>query len=486
MEPIRDRANRTTLGLSLALSLLLGSCGPAAEEVDRPNVVVLVVDTLRADRLPPYGGPDENAPFLAKLAERSLVFENAWSPSSWTLPAALSVLTSLHPFQHGITSLEGLELGPDDEKVPVNVIPDDVDTMAEVLSSQGYRTFGLVSNILMGEEIGLGDRFDRFLRLDDEDASVVQEQLQEWMVELHDSEPYFLYLHYFDPHDPLHAREPWFEQRLGRPGPSWPRGEYPADSEAAANLGWFRGRLRPAPPELEGRNVEDLEPEELAGLLTWIRAAYDSEIRYVDEAIAQTWEALGLDDALVVFLADHGEEFYEHGQLTHGFNLHVETTRVPLMLYTGQPEDHARVAHHVNTLDVLPTIREMLGLPPSFRDQGTSLLAASTRAPVLSFLPGNADPFSPEEDQFAVTSGRFRLLFSADGAASAPKLFDLETDPGEQNDLAASLPDQVDALLAHFRERMDTAPRIPRVLRVPGTIHEGIGEHLEGLGYLGN
>jgi hypothetical protein len=172
---------RATFSLS-GLALVLAGC--AGEAPPPPSIVLVVVDTLRADRLPMYGGPPDAAPFLAELAERSLVFENAWSPSSWTLPATVSVLTSLHPFQHGVEDLVGLELPAGSEPVPVARIPDEVATLAEELRAAGYRTFGVVSNVLLGSEVGLERGFDRFVRLDDEDADAVNARVEAWRAEI--------------------------------------------------------------------------------------------------------------------------------------------------------------------------------------------------------------------------------------------------------------------------------------------------------------
>jgi len=169
--------HETIRAVSLAL-LFLGGCSGESKPA-RPNVVLIVVDTLRADRLPFYGSPQNTAPFLADLARRSVVFENAWSPSSWTLPATVSVLTSVHPFQHGVNSLKGLELRPDEDPVPVDYIPEEIENLAEVLSSAGYRTYGIASNVLIGEEVGFERGFDRFVRLEDVDADVVNARVED-------------------------------------------------------------------------------------------------------------------------------------------------------------------------------------------------------------------------------------------------------------------------------------------------------------------
>lgn len=463
--------------------LLTAACSPEVP-APRPNIVIIAVDTLRADRLPFYGAQHNTAPFLNDLADRSLVFENAWSTSSWTLPATVSSMTSVYPFQHGVNDLEGLEVGPDEQPVPVNSIPEELQTLAEQLSVEGYRTYGVVSNVLVGEAIGFDRGFDRFVQLPDEDADQVNEVVDGWRAEILAEEPYFLYLHYFDPHDPFHAREPWFDVARTEEMSNWPTDLRLEGAGVADDLDWILTKLKPQPEFLGGRSAADLSAREIRDLLTYIQAAYDSEISFVDSRIEQVFESLGLEDAVVVFLADHGEEFYEHGDLTHGWNLYGETVRVPLLLHLpGAEASPRRVGSHVSTLDVVPTLREILNLPPLDQTEGQSLLTQSPRAAVVAVLEGKAGENLPEDDFLSIVEGDFRLIVRADRDA---ELYDLSTDRAETNNIAESHPEVVRPLLRELQRRERSAPRYEPARQVPPPPSPEMLEHLRGLGYLGN
>jgi arylsulfatase A-like enzyme len=469
-------------GLFVGALMLTGACSGDPPSPTQPDVVVIVVDTLRADRLSFYGCPVETAPFLASLAERSLVFENAWSPSSWTLPATVSMLTSVHPFQHGVRSLEGLELGPDDEPQPVNRIPDGVQTLAETLRAEGYRTLGIASNILVGEEVGFERGFDAFVRLDDEDASWVNEQLEAWRGDLEGEGPVFLYLHYFDPHDPFHARAPWFD--VERSAAGWSEDLAIGGEHTLGDLDWILTRLEPQPEGLAGRSAVDLSQEEVRAMLDWIRAAYDSEIGFVDDHIRQAYQSLGMEEAVVVFLSDHGEEFYEHGDITHGQNLYGETTRVPLLIQLpGDDSPRGRRSGPVSTLDVVPTLRSILGLPPSEQDQGKDLLEAGEQGVVLQVLEDQSGQHDLEQDLRSLVFGNHRIITTAGGHV---ELYDLAKDPLERRDVSSEHPDLVEDLLDRLDEAARSTRAYPRTLRIPA---EGPSpamlEHLKGVGYLG-
>jgi len=479
---IQSMSSTRALG-AIALAPLL-ICGCAREVEPRPNVVVIVVDTLRADRLLFHGCPQNTAPFLDELAQRSLVFENAWSPSSWTLPAAVSTMTSVHPSQHGVTSLAGLELGPDDEPVLVNCIPAEVETLAETLGNAGYRTFGIVSNVLVGSEVGFDRGFDQFVKLDDEDADVVNSWATNWRDEMLAEEPFFLYVHYFDPHDTLHAREPWFDPSRSDIEAGWPDGLPQEVPYTYTDLDWFLTRLEPGPDWLGERSAEDLSSEELRELMAWVRAAYDSEIGFVDSRIRALYEMLELDDAIVLFLADHGEEFYEHGDLTHGQNLYGETVRVPLLLHLpGEDAQRGRVSYNVTTLDVVPTLRGLLELPPSQQDRGQDLLSETEQRPILGFLVGKSGQNALERDLRSIVVGDFRLITPEGGPA---ELYDVTADPQERKDVAEEHPEVVAQLLQKLDLTMKSSPRYPRAMRMPEAPSEAMLDHLRGIGYGGD
>jgi arylsulfatase A-like enzyme len=470
---------------ALLVCSLLGACGARPEHARRPpNVVLILVDTLRPDRLPFYGGPSEAAPFLTGLARRSVVFGNAWSPSSWTLPSTVSILTSVHPFQHGVTDLIGLEPEPGEEPAPVNCIPAEIETLAETLAAQGYRTYGIASNILVGEPVGFHRGFDRFVQLADEPADRVNAQVELWQNEMLESEPFFLYLHYFDPHDTFHARAPWFEAASSVVDKGWPEVTLDdRDDSFHKEIDWILTRIEPLPEALRGKQAADLSAEELDDLLEWLKAAYDSEIGYVDQHIGMLFERLGLEEAIVVLLSDHGEEFYEHGDLTHGQNLYGETVRVPLLVHLPGGERAGHVDAPVSTLDVVPTLRRLLGLTQADQDEGQDLLAATRGRPIHGILEGKSGQHPLDEDMRSIVVDEHRLIEWGDGRV---ELFDVANDPWERADLSVAQPDTVTEL----RRRLDllegAAPRFARARCDPPPIDDAMRERLQAIGYLGD
>lgn len=283
--------SRSTLLLCMASAAigLTGCSGkPSAQPAPRPDVLMIVVDTLRADRLAFYGCALENAPFLSELAARGLVYEQAQAPGPWTVPSTASLMTSTYPFQHGV--VDGFDWKASDEQnagETVNRIPGGVETLPEMMRRFGYRTYGVSANVLVGLEMGFDRGFDRFAALDDEIAETVNSTLFEWKDELLASEqPSFVYLHYFDPHDPYYAREPWFDlERLEAPDAE--------SSSAFARLragAWdamdpeLREELLDYLPRMLGyEQASELPPEAITRPLDWVLACYDSEIRYLDD-----------------------------------------------------------------------------------------------------------------------------------------------------------------------------------------------------------
>jgi arylsulfatase A-like enzyme len=303
------------------VGLLAGAAAGCGVRSPKPpaRVVVAVIDTLRADHLPAYGYPRDTAPFLSRLAREGVVFEHAYSPSSWTAPATASLFTSLYPVQHGV--LLGLrttrKLQARDTRVRLRTLPEPLEVLPEAMKRAGYATFGLTANVNVSEQMGFAQGFDRFRNLPTDDtAEVLHARLMAWRERLAAPPRAFLYLHYLDPHSPYRERGPWFDE--------------------------------------SSTGVER------------VLSAYDSEIRNVDEHLRQAYEALAWDrDTLLVVTADHGEEFWEHGSVEHGRTVFGEVLNVPLLVrFPGGRWGGRRVSAPVSLVDVLPTLRECVGLPP--------------------------------------------------------------------------------------------------------------------------
>ncbi|NNL66168.1 MAG: sulfatase, partial [Myxococcales bacterium] len=387
-------------GVLLAAGLLLrrapsddGVPGVPSRPAGRPpNVVVYLVDTLRADHLGVYGYERPTSPVLDRWAAQSVVFDRAYAPSSWTRPSVVSLLSGLDPIRHGVEDR-------------LDVIPDDVRLLSEQLRSRGYATFAAVTNPNVLPEWGFGQGFDVFEDLDPDGQGTRADAVSDWVVsrmpELAARQPFLLYLHLLDPHAPYEPPAPYDER-------------FPRIPALPANHSIGR---------------------------------YDGEIAFVDAEFGRSLDALaerGLaDDTLVIFLSDHGEELMDHGQLGHGATLFEEVVRVPLILRLPRgAHAGARVATRVSLIDVFPTVLGLLGLPPAPGLDGRDL------SPLLDGRGGSADLAG--RDLFlslyttgtrsnlvrGVLSGEHKYLRRSRPEASEA-LFDLARDPEEYEDRAA-------------------------------------------------
>jgi len=445
--PARSERRPGLLGLLVATASLASgapACRPAEPRL--PDVVVVVVDTLRADRLPFLGYGRDTAPFLSSWAERSIVFENAWSTSSWTAPAMASVFTGVYPNQHGVVLGRNafLRLSAEDPTMELNRIPDALETMPEMMRRLGYRTFGVADNPNLCAEEGFESGFDRFEGFDYEGAEAVNAVVERWREEIAAAEPSFVYLHYMDPHRPYHEREPWFED--------------PGDERAARE--------------------PFARPSE----------AYDSEIRYLDERIAQAFELLGVDErTVVVFAADHGEEFGDHGRGNHLFQLYSELTRVPLFVHhPGIEPRRRRVEGNVSLVDVLPTLRAILGEPPAEQDEGRALTESwlGEREPgVLGERTLFAMRTSPAGNRIrSAVRGGFKYVHTL--PSNRRELYDLAADPGELRNLIDERAD-IAQRLQEALERFEAGARRWEASSTQVELTEEELRSLERLGYAG-
>lgn len=373
-------------GLSLTAGLLAWFFWP------RPsNVVVVVIDTVRSDHLPTYGYARQTAPFLDRLAREGAVFDGL-SPTSWTKPATASLLTGLHPLRHqAIGRLDGL--------------PEQAMTLAEMLRAEGYRTLAASANGWISAPFGFDQGFDELILQDS--IGHAEDLNRALLPRLDDLEPpFFLYVHYIDPHAP-------YEPRAGWDGGPPPAGG-PIDIES---LDPFTVRRRPAE------------------LLARVRDLYDGEIRGADRGLEQLVGELErrklFENTILVVTSDHGEEIGDHGRMSHGLSLYEEVVRVPLILHAPHRVPAGR--HGLaSLLDVVPTLMELLDLGDGDADlDGTSL---------AGLLRGEEPSSGPRRRLFhldhmdgmglALSDGREKILLGRRPYAKA--LFDLTADPGER------------------------------------------------------
>lgn len=415
----------------------------------RPNVILIVVDTLRADHLSCYGYERETSPVIDAFASENLQFELAMATAPWTAPSMASIFTGLYPAAHGVGRHSTPEEA-DQGQVRAAVLDSSFETLAEALAGNGYLTLGVTANAWVADYLGFAQGFEEFATLDYRPANHINFYAMELIKAVADGpQPFMLYMHYMDPHMPYlpQAAQPPFEPLLE------------------------------TPHVLAERSQIDL---------------YDGEIRYLDAQIGIFFEQLrelGLyRDAVIVLVADHGEEFSEHGASGHGHNVFNYDLHVPLILKA--PGQQGRVEQAVSILDIYPTILELTGTRPSVEVEGGSLLrsAEEQRAGVFSESTRGRN-----HKAFTRSDGKKLVLaFDAESTEVVDEqqelrlvgLFDIVSDYYEKSSLeedAALLSAMRSAFYSTYREsvsrRLATPPEA--VDLKPETVRE-----LKALGYL--
>lgn len=402
-------------------------------ELSRPDIVLVTVDTLRADRLPIYGAHRDTAPFLSSLASEGVVLDHAYATSSWTAPSMASILTGLYPRQHGVERTAHDD-GHGGFVEPV--IHDTVETLAERLKASGYGTFAVVTNLHMTRELGHAQGFDEFRHLRWVDAEPVHAAVAELSPRL--ASPFFLWVHLYDPHMPYRAVEPWVTTFDAESAVRFPLIAKQSESER-------RERIR----QWAGFEFTDLHllppPGKQPVVIETLRNLYDSEIRDTDRWLREIVAATGIgrDDVLFV-TADHGEEFRDHGAWAHGGRLFEEQTHVPLVVHVPRVAAYRgrTVAQPVQILDVMPTLLTWFGLSGAAACQGRDLTPLVTSAPGTEVA---AAPIYAEETTYvpgaelkSLRVGHWKMIRSAADTDryGAAQLFDLAADPRETTNVA--------------------------------------------------
>lgn len=373
-----------------------------------PNIVLIVLDTMRADHWPIYGYKNNTAPFISSLASKSVVFENAWSPVSWTAPATTSIFTGVYPFQHGV--LTGFMVSKR-IKMELNRIPESLETLPEMLKKNGYKTFGAADNINIGPEIGFTRGFDRFKRFKYKhikDERSMEKQVIAWSQEIKAAKKSFLYIHFNDAHKPYHKRKPWYKR--------------------------------------------------IPGYMPNQKAKYDSEIGYVDEKIKRLYHQLNWDkNTLLIIVADHGEEFGDHGKQGHGHSLYNELVRVPMLIqFPPGQQKHKRIKARVSNMDVKPFIRRYLGIKTERSQTGIDLMKViQGKAPGREyFFPHLVNHFTRNQKTVlkSVIYKDWKYIFqlAADGTISDRQLYNLSSDWAEKDNLYESHPELLKQLLSRL------------------------------------
>ncbi len=458
---------RARIGIALTLAALLISL-TARAQAPQPVVLLIVVDTLRADRLGCYGHTRPTSPGLDRWSERAAIFDHAFAPSGWTAPSVGSILTGCIPPRHGFGARKIDATGV----IEWTPLGDALPTLAERMAALGFRTAGFVTNPFLSKEFGAGRGFHTYSygeasnrRIRRADTGV---RLAWTWLERHPNEATFVFLHMMDPH-------------MDYDPPKATRGRF---------TGGLAGRL-------PVRGVDRVREEGLASAARreFVSAAYDEEVCFVDMQITRLLDLLEnsgrMQDAIVIVTSDHGEEMFEHGGFEHGHSLHQEILRVPLMIWA--PSVRAgRYDTRVSLVDILPTVLE------GVRAQGATPKAeAKLSAPSLldgiSLWPLITEGKTSEalEDRSLLVHGTYhgaeqaalvdwphKLILPGDGP---PRLYHLVDDPGELDDRADDDARRTDRMRADLEERIRRGELERR--SGPITLDAETLERLRSLGY---
>jgi arylsulfatase A-like enzyme len=434
-----------------------------------PNVLVLLVDTLRADRLGCYGARPSPSPTLDRLAAEGLLFEETVAQAPWTMPSVATLFTGLHPRSHGVVGGGGLwghgNVKSDD--LHLAFLSDALPTLAERVAAAGITTVGVSGNPLVSRATNLARGFETFVELpwdntrpDGPRAGEINAIFVRWLTE-NRRHRFFAWLHYMEPHGP-YTPAPAF-----RPAPA-----------AGVRPQVAKGRVNPLAQAVNWQGAPPLPPAEIDHL----RRLYDGEIRSFDDELAALLaqlDALGVRGSTVlVVTSDHGEEFQEHGRLKHGPHLYEESIRVPLVL-AGPGIAPGRVRAQAQGIDLLPTVTGMLGLPAPVGLPGHDLLAPGLedgRAAISETRGGIASDGSPAE-LVAVRAAGWKLVHAP--ARDLVELFDLARDPGERTNRHRVAPEEPRLLEALARWQA-TAPPPPAAAGAD----PGLRDKLRALGYV--
>lgn len=442
-----------TLTMLLASAALAVAQEPPAAPPKRRSVLFYLIDTCRADHLSANGYERETTPFLEELAARGVRFENCFSQAPWTKPSVGTILTSCYPSATGMHRL-------------LDYLDSKFTTLPEALRDAGWYTVGFSANPLMGRLSNYNQGFRRFV----DAASVIpggdpihyasgsarrlNEQVLPW-IEKNAEWPYFLYVHSVDPHEE-YAPSPEYLALFNDP-----------DGEAAYREHWQALLDTKVVKIANYCTKEHFEKAGVAvdGFIEYGKGLYDADIRANDDEIAKLVDALRekgrLDDTIVVITADHGEEFMEHGGTSHAFMLWNELLHVPLIFVApGLLPEGLVVKDPVQSLDLYPTLLELLGVPAPEGLQGRSF------APLLRGEPGDGRPIfaenheTPGSEQFFLAQGitlsviegpwKFILNVKSPQGREQPRrqLFRLDVDFAEKVDRAAEQPEVADRLEA--------------------------------------
>ena len=490
---MKGRGVQKKRSAALALFVLPGIWGTmcsAASKGAPCNIVLITIDTLRADHLSCYGYYRKTSPNIDRLAKKGIVCRNVYAPSSWTVPSMASLFTSVYPINHGV--IHGIGYQQNKTRYTQEIFSPDLTTLAEALQEQGYTTFGVASNSHLSEKFGFTRGFDYFTSLPFLPAPAVNAAVYAWEDTIKKAGKYFLWIHYFDPHAPYTAQQPWINDYALQAHTEVLLDLHNRSAAELANLlldfqkGELAAEMVPLRSGIEKlmRDFKDttISPEDHS------LALYDSEISYVDSTIGTLMERFNFsDDTLIIITSDHGEEFLEHGETGHGRNLYQQTIHVPLIVKMPHGQEGMILNQPISLIDVMPTILDISKVNPPAAMLGRSFREEKKLSLWLKKMMAGEDTdygyseLDTKRSLKAILSPPWKYIYNCKDKTG--QLFDIESDPLETHDLAGEKTGKRDQLRDHLLRWAETSKRYPTTqydVEIPAEIKE----QLKGLGYL--
>jgi tetratricopeptide (TPR) repeat protein len=422
----------------LASAVFACGCREAGREQTRPaawkphNVVLVTIDTLRADRVGCYGYAKAHTPHLDELAKRGVLFQNAVAQVPLTPPSHASMFTGVYPTVHQVRDVGGFSLSASHP------------TLAKILANKGWATAAFVGSAVLKKSIGLGQGFEVYedgIPEPDVDSAVrghadrpageVVDLAIQWLTHQDGTGPIFLWVHLYDPHAPYQPPSPFREDFQQKP--------------------------------------------------------YDGEIAYTDSQVGRLLKAVQdkglLGNAIVSILADHGESLGEHGEFSHGVFLYEATVRIPWIVAGPGIPRAKRIRDQARTIDLLPTVLDLIGGEIPQQCQGVSLVSAFSGQPVKTehaYLEALFPKINMGWAELrAIRTNKWKYV-----QAPRPELYDLETDPNEEENVIQLQPQKANELKAQLQDLLSKGTSSPVEQVVVGNVDPQTEKQLRSLGYV--
>lgn len=463
------------------------SSGPESSHSIGPNIVFVLVDTLRADKVGAYGHAPSLTPTIDAVASEGVTIERAVAQAPWTQPSVASLFSSYNPSVHRVFSYRQIPAPkPDgDATHEVAVFSAEFQTLAECLQAGGYVTGGIVANPFTLAEYGFAQGFDHYdtTMADRENLAsgdVVNEAALTWLSQRDPSKPFFLYLHYMDVHGPYNAGPEFVDRLLNIvEGTSNKRLLTPRER---SQLGYL-GKLPPNCPNPQ-------KHQRLKRFREYWVARYEAGIREFDHHFADLRARLSemdlWDDTYVIITSDHGEALCEHGLWSHGYTTHHTDLHVPLILrWPSRLPTGKWISGTVRLIDVMPTVLSQLSLPVPDGIQGVSLVPLIGDQPLPEPLPALAEGVKIGPKQQAIYYDDWKLIVSLE--TGRRQLYNLYDDYAEQFDLSVREAERVNTLSTMLEQLTEANDRLAvDFASGRATLPAEQVERLKSLGYVGD